>query len=114
MGFRRRNYELEADLYKVPTPWLFRREMGELERTSYEDGEERLKISFRGLDIPDGAAAEVVIDGAVVAELPVSDGRARQILTTTEGHSVPEAKAGQEVEIRFQGTALLAGVFKRD
>ena len=27
MGFRRRNYEFEADLYKVPTPWLFRREM---------------------------------------------------------------------------------------
>lgn len=68
MAFRRRNYEFEADLYKVPTSWLFRREMGELERTSYEDGEERLKISVRGL----------------------------------------------EVEIRFLGKPVPAGVFKRD
>ena len=114
MAFRRRNYELEADLYKVPMPWLFKREMGELERTSYEDGEERLKISFRGVKIPEGAIAEVAIDGTVVAELAVAGGRARQILTTTENHSVPEVKDGQKVEIRFQGAALLAGVFKYD
>jgi hypothetical protein len=114
MGFRRRNYELEADLYKVPTPWLLRREMGELERTSYVDGEERLKISFRGIDAPDGATVEVVIDGATVAELTLERGRARRILSSNDGDTLPEVKAGQEAEIRLLGRAVLAGVFKVD
>ena len=114
MGFRRRRYEFEADLYKVPTPWLFRREMGELERTSYEDGEERLKISFRGVEAPDGASVEVMIDGARVAEVSVERGRGRRILSSTEGAAVPEVKAGQQVEIHFQGRPVLARVFKPD
>lgn len=114
MGFRRRNYEYEADLYKVPRPWLFRREMGELERTSYADGEERLKISFRGVEAPDGASAEVVIDGAAVVEVRVERGRGRLILSSNEGVEVPDVKAGQEVEIHFLGKPVLAGVFKLD
>lgn len=114
MGFRRRNYELEADLYRVPTPWLFRREMGELERTSYEDGEERLKISFRGVEAPDGASVAVVIDGAPVVDVSVERGRGRRILSSKEGAEVPEVKAGQQVEIRFLGKPVLAGVFELD
>jgi hypothetical protein len=114
MGFRRRRYEYEAGLYKVPTPWLCRRELGELERTSYEDGEERLKISFRSVDAPDGASAEVVIDGATVAQLPVQGGRGRRVLSSSEGAQVPDVKVGQEVEIRVHGKAVLAGVFKPD
>jgi hypothetical protein len=114
MGFRRRNYELEADLYKVPTPWLIRREMGELERTSYADGEERLKIAFRGVDAPDGASVQVVIDGATIAELRLERGRARRILSSNDGDAIPEVKTGQEVEIRLSGRAVLAGVFKPD
>ena len=114
MGFRRRNYEFEADLYKVPTPWLFKREMGELERTSYEDGEEKLEIKIRGIDAPSGTAVEVVIDGAKVAELALDQGRVKQILSSNNKDAVPEVKAGQQVEIRLLGKAVLAGVFKRD
>jgi hypothetical protein len=114
MAFRTRRSEYEADLYKVPTPWLFRREMGELERTSYEDGEERLKISFRGVDAPDGACVEVLIDGAAIAQVGVERGRGRLVLSSSEGAEVPEVKTGQEVEIRLLGQPVLAGVFKPD
>lgn len=114
MGFRGRNHELEADLYEVPMSHLDRREMGELERTSYSDGEERLKISFGGIDAPDGTLADVVVDGAKVAKLPVKRGMARVVLSSTDGARVPDFQKGQEVEIRVSGRAVLAGVFKPD
>ena len=112
MGWRRQNYELEAHLFKVPTPRLFRRKMGELERTSYEDGEERLKISFHGIDAPDGAVVALVIDGRTIANLPVERGAVRKIPSSREAAAVPEVKAGQTVEIHLLGKAVLAGVFR--
>ena len=114
MGFRRRNYEFEADLYKVPTPWLFRREMGELERTSYQDGEGRLKISVRGVDAPDGATVAIVVNDKAIAELSLEKGRTKRVLSSNDGDAIPDVEAGQEVEIRLLGNVVLTGVFKLD
>ncbi len=114
MGWRRVLEEFEADLYKVPMPRFFRVEKGELERKKYADGEERLEIAFRGADAPDGAHVSVYIDGAPVCQIEVRRGRGRGQLSTMAGEAVPEVKAGQVAEVRYQERVLLRGTFQPD
>ncbi len=114
MAWRSRVEEFEADLYKVPMPRFFRTEKGELERTTYGDGEEKLEIGFRGVDVPDGQSVGIVIDGKEICQLLVNRGRARHELSNQRGDVVPRVAAGQVVEICYQGKALLRGTFERD
>jgi len=89
--------------------------MGELERKTYADGSERLKISFGGLkSIPSLARVSVVIDDTETCELPVEKGRARLDLRSEERASVPTVAVGQVVEIRLDGQVLLRGTFRPD
>lgn len=113
MGRRWKTEELEADLYKVPMPRFWRVEKGEIERTTYEDGEEKLEITFR---LPGGVTgnAQLQIAGDRVCEVEVVGGRARQVLSTTRGEVVPKAQPDDVVEIAFGGEILLAGVFRPD
>lgn len=114
MAWRRIIEEYEADLYRVPTPKLFRRAMGELERKTFADGEELLEIGFHGIDVPDGSRVSVVIDGASVCNVEVERGRARLDLSSEDGHAVPAVGNGDVVEIQFEGQALLRGTFRPD
>ncbi|MBN2147008.1 MAG: hypothetical protein JW726_06450, partial [Anaerolineales bacterium] len=73
MTWRRVESEFEADLYKVPPPrfFLFRGSVGEAEVKRYSSGEARLEVKFYGLKVPDGTTVSVLIDGALVTEMPI-------------------------------------------
>ncbi len=114
MAWRRKIEEFEADLYKVPLPRFFRVEKGELERKRFEDGEEKLEITFRGVDVPDGARVAVVIDATSVCEVEVRSRRGRVELSSRDGREVPAVRNGSIAEIRYHGRALLRGTFRPD
>jgi hypothetical protein len=113
-AWRRVVEEYEAELYKVPMPRIFRNEMGELERKTYDDGEELLEIVFRGAKVPDGSRVAVVVDGRHVCDVEVKRGRGRLELSSLRGQDIPRVSNGDIAEIQFGGQALLRGTFKPD
>jgi hypothetical protein len=73
-----------------------------------------MEIDLRGVKCPDGARVSAVIDGRLVREIEIQRGFARLRLSSAEGESIPEVRAGSTVEIRYMGEALLEGTFKPD
>ena len=115
MGFRRKLEEFEADLVREPKPFfLFRRELGELERKKYDDGEEVLQIKMRPPGVAAGGSVDVFIDGNKVATLAVQRGYVRTELSSTRGDTVPRVAAGSQVAIKYLGRTIMTGKFRRD
>jgi len=114
MAWRTVVEDYEADLYKVPTPRFFRREMGEVERKRFDDGEDLLKVVFRGVEAPDGDRVEVVIAGRVACEVEIKGGQAYVHLSSANGDVVPAVQHGDVAEIHYRGHPVLGGVFHPD
>ena len=114
MGWRKVVAEYEADLFPVPKSERSGGKRGKLERKTYGDGEERLKIRLRKVDVEDGATVRVVIDGDAVCDIKVADGKGRAELSSGEGTQVPSVRVGSVVEIQHQGQPFLRGTFEPD
>lgn len=122
--WRRKISEFEADLYKVkeeePSTLLgklagiFKTHNGEIEIENYEDGSKEMEIEFFGVDAPDGASLSVVVDGTAVCQINAHRGRAKLLLDTSQGDSIPEVQSGSMAEIHHAGQVVLEGTFKRD
>lgn len=113
MAVRDIKYELEAKL-KAVTGRPFSKPSGKLERKSYSDGVERLKISFRNLKVPDASTAKVKVDGVEISAIPISGGTGRYDLESSDLHEFPSLKVGQTVEIHVGNTLFLSGVLCED
>ena len=114
MGWRKVVEEYEADLFPVSMSELSGDKKGKLERKTYGDGEERLKIRLRKVDLDDGATVKVVIDGDAVCDIEVADGKGRAELSSKEGTTVPDVHEGSLVEVQYQYRPLLRGTFEPD
>lgn len=113
MGVRDIKYELEAKLKSV-AGGLFSKPSGKLERKSYADGTERLKISFRNLKVPDASTAKVKVDSVDILAIRVSGGMGRYDLESSELNEFPDLRVGQTIEIHVGDTVFLRGVLCED
>lgn len=112
MTLRAVEYELEAKLKGDGS--FFSKPGGKVERKSYSDGSERLKISLRKLKASEGSFATVKIGGSEVAQLKIEKGSARFDEESTELSAMPKMKAGQSVEVLVDGALVLQGTLNVD
>jgi hypothetical protein len=112
MGVRGVKYELEAKLRPavsyVPKP------NGRVERKSYGDGGERLKIVVRKIKAPDGTLAIIKVGGVEVAQLPLEQGFARSDEESFDMDALPTLKTGQKVEVFANNVLFLEGELCED
>lgn len=116
--YRRKIEEYEADLYKPGSSgWLglfMRSKGGEMEVKRYDDGEARMEIDLHGLKCPDGALVSALVDGREVQQVEIRRGYARVRLSSLQGATIPQVRAGSTAVIRYQDETLLEGSFKPD
>lgn len=109
--FRKIEEELEARLSSPDgRPGNAR---GKSERKTYGDGEERLKVKARDLDLTDGTPVQVVIGSKVVDEAIISKGRLRLDFTDST-RPVREVSPGDPIELRADGVVHLVGIYRPD
>jgi len=113
MAIRRVLRELEARLIP-PAAAARSRANGKLERKEYGDGTERLKISVRGLDVPDGSTALVAVEGSPVTQFDIWRGAGRSDTQTATPSALPEMRVGQVVEVQVAGEIRLSGTLRVD
>ena len=84
---------------------------GEVEYARWSGGFSTLEAELRGVA---GVSADLLINGVLIAEIALSNGRADQHIDTRRTGADIVAKVGDEVEIRQNGVAILQGVFMLD
>jgi hypothetical protein len=113
MGIRSVKYELEAKL-TPETGGLFSKPSGKLERKSYGDDTERLKVSFRNLKVPDASIGVVKADDIEILQIPISDGSGRYDFESSDGSGFPNLTVGQTIAVYVGNTLFLSGKLKED
>jgi hypothetical protein len=116
-AFPREIEEFEADLYttddvpKLLAPF-FRSKGGEIEVSTYDDGDRQMEVEIDKLNVPSGATVSAIVDGTIVCKLQVN--RGRLVLRSSRGDTVPAVGNGSVAEIRYNGEVVLQGTFRRD
>lgn len=113
MGVRTVTRELEAKL-TGKSRGLFSRPSGKLERKSYQDGGERLKISIRNLKIPTPSNAVIKVDNIEIEQIPIVDGFGGLDTETEDSDDLPGLAIGQTIEVIVNGDPVLTGVLYVD
>ncbi|MDH3583199.1 MAG: hypothetical protein OER86_03190 [Phycisphaerae bacterium] len=106
--------DFAADLFRVGAAKLLRRKAGELTCRHAHDASGRLKMRFGGLEVPEEAVVSVMIDGELVCEVLVHDGRGEFEMRSRRGDHLPDLAAGQVIEIHFEKQALLRGTVRSE
>jgi hypothetical protein len=86
---------------------------GKIEWEPSADGGTEIDLLVSKLGVPDGAEVDVVCEGNVLLRAPVTGGKARHIIKSSEGHTVPDL-AGKTVELRYGATVLATTVLEPD
>lgn len=112
--FRRIEEEFEARLTpppedSSPSPSA----SGKTERKRYGDGEERLKVRARDLELADGTPVSIVIGGTAQAEVTVKDGRMKLDVTSAE-RTIPRVGTGDRIDVLADGVVHLTGEYEPD
>jgi len=113
MSIRSIRYELEAKL-EGRTGGLFSKPIGKLERKSYGDGGERLKIWLRNLKVPDNSIAVVTAGGMEIAEVPIHDRAGRIDTESRDPNDFPNLQADQSIEVHVGNVLILTGKLYKD
>jgi len=106
--------DLEARLRAVAGREAATGASGSAEREAWDDGEAEFEAKVRGVGLPDGSTVEFVVAGVGVGTAEVRGGRARLDYDSRRGDDVPPVAAGQRIEVRHDGVALLEGEFRLD
>lgn len=86
---------------------------GKIEWEPSWDGGTEIDLLVKDLDVPDGEEVEVVCEGRTVLRAPVKGRATRKLITSSEGHLVPNL-AGKSVELRHRGVVLARTVLEPD
>ena len=108
MPIRSVKYELEAKLAST-SGGFFSKPSGKLERKSYDDMGERLKISLRNLKVPENSTAIVTADGVEIAQVQINNGSGRIDEETRDPDAFVSLEPGQIIEVLVDSVALLSG-----
>jgi hypothetical protein len=112
MAFFRRIVEDYEAVLAAPAPGVDAR--GKAEHERFEDGEIQFEVRGRGLELADGAELDIRLNGEVVAQTAVRRGGTSLRLSNRSGHTIPEVRAGDRLELAHRGLVLLAGSFHSD
>ena len=107
MGIRSVRLELEAKLKS--TGGMFSSAQGKLERKSYKDNGERLKISIKNLKVPDRSTAQVTANGKEISTILIENGKGRIDQRSEDSHELVILEAGQMIEVFVNGECVLTG-----
>jgi hypothetical protein len=77
----------------------------------YSDGTRQCKVSLSRLNLPNGAALELAVDGRRIAQLTVQGGMARFRRETEKGEGVPRVELDQVLQVMSSGQVILEGRF---
>lgn len=113
MAIRHIKFQLEAKL-KGTGGGFFSKPAGKLERKSYEDSGERLKVRVRNLKVPDHSNAVVTADGLEVVTIEIMDGSGKYDEEFASAGALPSLDVGQTIEVNVGGKLLLAGKLQVD
>ena len=111
---RREVSDFEARLRPVPGVPAADGAWGKAEREEWEGGDAEFEAFVRGLDLPDGSEVEFVVGSVVLGRVAVERGKVRLEFDSRHGAEVPPIAAGQVLEIRHAGNALVRGEFRPD
>ncbi|MGI9533895.1 MAG: hypothetical protein ACR2NW_02995 [Thermodesulfobacteriota bacterium] len=106
--------DYEADLNPTNLNEFSQSGRGEVERELYGDGSAALKLRFSGTNLPEGSMVTLVVNSSKAGEFQVSEGRVYEKIETRSGKTVPSVKAGDTVEVLYDGTVVLSGTFYVD
>lgn len=106
--FRRIDEEFEARL-RPPARSPSASASGKTERKRYGDGEERLKVRARDLDLEDG----IVIGDEVEIEVVAENGRIKFDETSSD-RPIPEVGTGDRIELVADDIVHLTGEYEPD
>jgi hypothetical protein len=112
MGARVVRFELEARL--KPAVSYLPKPNGRVQRKSYSDGGERLKMVVRKIKALDNTLAIIRIGGVEIAQLPLQKGFARYDEESSDINAIPDLKAGQKVEVFADNILFLEGELSED
>lgn len=101
-------HELEAKLEST-IGGLFSKPNGKLERKTYDEFYERLKIVLRNLGVPDDSIAVVTADDVEIARIPVRGGTGRFDKESRDSCTFVPMKAGQNIEVKVDDALILTG-----
>lgn len=110
--FRRIDEEYETRL-RPPDGGPSASASGKTERKKYGDGEERLKVKARDVDLDDGTVVRIVIRDEVVAEVVVEKGRIKFDETSAD-RRIPRVQTGDRIELVADGVVHLVGDYEPD
>ena len=113
MSIRGVKHELEARLAGRAGS-AFAKASGKIERKTYTDLCERLKISLRGLEVRDDSIAVVSVGEVEVARVPIRDGRGRIDEESMVPGNLPALVEGQLIEVRINDGVVLSGTLSED
>lgn len=108
MGFRTVKLELEARL-RPSGGSVSRKAAGKVERKSYGDSTERLRVSVKNLEVPDDATATVSANGAAIADFLIRGGSGRLDRESGNPGEIPGLQRGDLIEIIVDGNVILSG-----
>ena len=106
-------YELEARLKPI-TSGLYSKSSGKLERKTYGDMTERLKITIRKLKVPDDTLAIVTANGSEIATLPIKNGAGKFDEESGQTGMIQELKVNQTVNVIINDEIVLQGILYED
>ncbi len=112
MGIRTVKNELEAKL--TAKSGFFSKPSGKVERKSYADCTERLRITLRKIKSPHNTVAVVKADGKEVALIPLVDGGGKFDNESTNTGEIPDLKVGQTITVEIDGKLALSGKLHTD
>jgi hypothetical protein len=101
-------HELESKL-ESRTGGRFSKPNGKLERKTYDDFGERLKIVLRNLRVPDNSIAVVTVDDVEIARFPVHGGTGRFDKESRDSCAFVPMEAGQNIEVKVDAALVLTG-----
>jgi hypothetical protein len=71
-----------------------------------------IEVHIRQINLAAGSSFNVIVDGNSVGQMVLeSDGESRLRLRSDRGENVPNVVAGSTIEIQYNGSAILSGVF---
>jgi hypothetical protein len=113
MKFRIRNVltEFEAHIHPVQPNASTH---GKSEWKHYEDDTYRIKVSIREIPLPDNSKIELTIDGILIAQLPVHNGKVKLDIENSTSQVIPLAKAGQIIQIKSGQIVFAEGQYRAE
>ncbi len=109
--FRIRNVLQEFEAHLTSVEQEFAKVRGKSEWKKYGDGAHQLKISLTGLNLREGTALVLTVDGVKIGDMIVQGKTARFKRESEKGEFVPAVEAEQTLRVIFLEKVIVQGKY---